>query len=158
MVSLNSLIGGLAGTPSFVAFGAATTGATVLGATIDLGSTILNYSFSMPRDGTITAMNSTFKITAGLSLGVGALTVKAQLYKAARGTTVFSPIPSAVLVLDPPVPTIAIGTVLSGAVSGLSIPVVMGDQLLLVYSCQNSSILSLAESVTGAVSAGVCIN
>ena len=63
-VSLTTIAGGLVGLPGFIGFGNSAPGLTALGATIDLtgtsGLSLLNFAYSIPRAGTITAIDASF--------------------------------------------------------------------------------------------------
>jgi BclB C-terminal domain-containing protein len=128
----------------------------VLGATIDLSLVgLLNYAFSMPRDGTLTALSAQFKVTAGLSLPLGTVNVRATVYTAPQGSNLFSAT-AATVTLQPPLSIIAIGTTVSGTVTGLNIPLTTGTQVLMVFSMVSQGLLT-AATLTGAASAGINI-
>ena len=156
-VALATLVGGLAGIPSFVGFGSAAPGVSALGSTINLAALgLLNYAFSVPRNGTISAISATFTVTAGVFATLGAVSVQAQVYTAPANSGLFSST-GATVTLTPSMSLIAIGQVLSG-VANVSVPVTAGTQVLLVFSAVDSSILSAASTITGSVSAGLAIS
>uniref|UniRef100_A0A6C0IWF7 Uncharacterized protein n=1 Tax=viral metagenome TaxID=1070528 RepID=A0A6C0IWF7_9ZZZZ len=111
----------------------------------------------MPRDGIITDLSATFVVTAAATLA-GEATVHAQLYLNGVDdpTNFFIPINATDLPLSPSLDVVTIGTILRGQLNGLSIPVVDGDRLLLVFTVATS--VGLTATVTGVASAGVNIN
>jgi BclB C-terminal domain-containing protein len=136
-----------------------TPGVSVLGNTITLNlasGLATNLAFSVPRDGTITALSATFTATAGLSLAVGDTYIKAELWKAPADSNTFTPTGASVDL--GPTGAIAIGSTYDGITSGLDIPVKAGEQLLLVVSAYNDSILALASAFAGYLSAGAAIS
>ncbi|WP_353626627.1 exosporium glycoprotein BclB-related protein, partial [Bacillus sp. JCM 19041] len=161
---LTTIAGGLVGTNSLVGFGSSVAGVSLLGGgTIDLtgaAGTLLNFAFSVPRDGTITSLSGYFSNAAALSLVGTTVTITAQLFRSAGPApdNVFAPIPGAVVTLAPPLTGIlALGTVSSGNATGLSIPVATGDRLLLVFTATATGI-SLINTVAGYASAGLAIS
>ncbi|QRQ99430.1 exosporium glycoprotein BclB-related protein [Dyadobacter sandarakinus] len=156
-VTMTTLVGGLAGTSSLVAFGNSTTGVSLIGGIIDLTSTP-NMAFTVPRAGTITSLAANFSATIALSLVGTAVTVTAQLFVASNGSNVFTAIPGASVTLAPSLTgIISIGTTNAGITTGLAIPVNAQDRLLLVFSSTATG-LSLANTVTGYAGGGLSIN
>lgn len=111
----------------------------------------------MPRDGIITSISAYFSTTTQLNLGGGlAINIIAQLYESNPPTNTFTAIPGAFVILQP----ILTGTVLSGTPfhnihTGLNIPVTAETRLLMVFSANASTRVSVA--VDGYASAGVAI-
>jgi BclB C-terminal domain-containing protein len=134
---------------------------TILGATIDLtgaAGLAANMSFSVPRDGTITDITAYFSIVLALSLAGTDLTVTAQLYESTTPNNIFSPVAGTAIALTPPFSgIISVGDIATGSLTGLSIPVVTGTRLLMVFSVTAEG-LSLINTVTGYASAGVSIS
>ncbi|WP_324777901.1 exosporium glycoprotein BclB-related protein [Virgibacillus senegalensis] len=161
-VVLTTILGGLAGTTSLVGFGSSNTGVELLdGGQIDItgaGATILNFAFSVPRDGTITSIEAYFSTTASVGL-TGDITINAQLYRSPDpATNIFDPIPETLVTLSPDITApITIGEISRGSVTGLDTLVTEGDRLLLVFSATASGI-SLVGTVAGYASAGVAIS
>ena len=156
-VAPTTLIGGLAGFPSVVGFGNSGTLPTVLGTTIDLtgaAGLLANFSFSMPRDATITSISAYFSVTAALTLGIGTIDITAQLYQSTTPDNTFSPIPGALVTLPPLSGLISIGDNVSANSGPLSIPVTEGTRLLLVFSATSTG-LAIAATAGGYASAGV---
>jgi len=154
---MTTILGGLVGTTSVVGFGINTPGVSLVGGLIDATS-LTNMAFSVPRDGTITSIAGFFSNTVALALVGSTVTVQAQLYSAPAGSNSFAPVPGASVTLAPSLTAIvSIGSTSSGQTTGLSIPVTAGTRLLLVYSATATG-LSLINTVTGYVSAGVGIN
>ncbi|MDR6809007.1 BclB C-terminal domain-containing protein [Dyadobacter sp. BE34] len=154
---MTTILGGLVGTTSVVGFGINTPGVSLVGGLID-ATTLTNMAFSVPRDGTITSIAGFFSNTVALALVGTTVTVQAQLYSAPAGSNSFAPVPGASVTLAPSLTAIvSIGSTSSGQTTGLNIPVTAGTRLLLVYSATATG-LSLINTVTGYVSAGVGIN
>ncbi|MDE7053017.1 MAG: bclB domain-containing protein [Lachnospiraceae bacterium] len=160
-VALTTIAGGLAGLPAFVGFGSNVQGLTVLGSTINItnaAGTLSNFAFQVPRDGTITSFSAFFSTTAALSLVGSTVTVNAQIYQSTAPNNIFSPIAGTLINLAPSLSGIvSIGTLLNGALTGLSIPVTAQTRLMLVFSATASG-LSLINTVAGYASAGLSIN
>lgn len=154
---MTTIAGGLAGTSSVVGFGINAPGVSLIGGLID-ASNLTNMAFSVPRNGTITSIAGFFSNTVALALVGTTINIQAQLYSAPEGSNNFSPVPGATVVLSPSLTgVLSIGTTASGQTTGLNIPVTAGTRLLLIYSASATG-LSLINSVTGYVSAGVSIN
>lgn len=161
-VILTTIAGGLVGTTSLVGFGSSATGISIVGDNIDLTGTtlspIINFAFSMPRSGTITSLAAYFNVTVALSLVGTTVTLNAQLYQSTTPDNIFSPIPGAIVTLAPSLTgALALGTISSGTITGLNIPVTPATRLLLVFSATASG-LSLINTITGYASAGLSIN
>ncbi len=155
-VALTTIAGGLAGLPGLVGFGNSITAVTALGATIDT-TTLTNFAFSMPRDGTITSIAAFFSTTVALTLVGTTVTLTAQLYSSATPDNTFTPIPGTLVTLAPALTgVLAIGTVSSGILTGLSIPVTAETRLLMVFSATAEGV-ALINTATGYASAGVGI-
>jgi len=111
----------------------------------------------MPRDGTITSIAAYMSVAAALSLVGSTVQVTAQMYQSTGPSDLFTPIAGAVVNIGSLTGAISIGTTMSAAVSGLTIPVTIGTRLLLVFSATATG-LTLVNTVTGAMSAGVAIS
>ena len=151
----------MVGTTSLVGFGSTATGISVAGGLIDLTGTVLgpiiNYAFSVPRDGNITSLAAYFSNTIAASLVGTTITLRAQLYASSTPDNTFSPVAGAEVTLAPPFNgVLALGTISSGITTGLSIPVTAETRLLMVFSATADG-LSLINTVTGYASAGVTI-
>lgn len=151
---------GVVSTVGLVGFGVAVSGVTIAGGLIDLSGTVggpINFAFSVPRSGTISSITAFFNTTAALALPTSTVTITGQLYSAAADSNLFAPIPGASVTLDPPLTgTVILGTISTGA-NVVSIPVVRGTRLLLVFSTTAAGTDALASTVVGNVSAGVNI-
>ena len=162
-VVLTSLLGGLVGIPSFVGFGSSAPGLTTFGPVIDITGTGdglgLNYAFSVPRDGILTAVTAYFSVTAAFGVVIGDYTIHAQLFSSTAPNNSFNEIATSDITLTPALPglTIALGDICTGSVTGLNIPVSLGDRLLLVFYVVPPA-SSAAATVIGYASAGVAIS
>lgn len=156
-IVMTTILGGLVGTTSVLGFGSSATGVSLLGGTIDL-SAITNMAFSVPRNGTITSISGFFSTTLALALIGSSINISAQLFSAPEGSNIFAPVPGGQVNLSPSLAgLVTIGSTTHGTTSGLSIPVVAGSRLILVYSATATGI-SVLHTISGYASAGVTIN
>ncbi|CAM4382813.1 exosporium glycoprotein BclB-related protein [Paenibacillus xylanexedens] len=158
---LTTILGGLVGTTSLIGFGSSATGVSILGGTIDLTGTIvgplINFAFSVPRDGVITSIAAYFSTTAALALVGSTVTITAQLFSSPTPNNAFTAVPGAVVTLAPPLTgIIALGSISNGITTGLAIPVTAQTRLLLVFSATAAG-LTLVNTVVGYASGGVNI-
>lgn len=160
-VSLTTIAGGLAGTPAFIGFGNSAPGLTALGSSIDItnaAGTLTNFAFQIPRAGIITSFSAFFSTTAALTLTGTTITVNAQIYQSAAPNNIFTPVSGTLISLAPSLNGIlAVGTLLTGSLSGLSISLTAQTRLMLVYSLTATG-LSLINTVAGYASAGLAVN
>jgi len=162
-IAVTSLGGGLVGVPSFVGFGANTPGLTAFGTTINIEGNIagvnLNYAFSVPRNGVITALEVFFSVTLAVGVGVGNYAIHAQLFRsAAPADNDFNGLPTTDITLTPSFPGlgIALGDIARGS-ADVNIAVTEGDRLLLVFYVVPPA-LSIAATINGYASAGLAIS
>ncbi|PNQ82820.1 exosporium glycoprotein BclB-related protein [Paenibacillus sp. F4] len=158
---LTTVLGGVVGTTSLIGFGSSATGIGLVGDTIDLTGTLvgplINFAFSVPRDGVITSIAGYFSTTAALTLVGSTATITAQLFSSPTPNNTFTAVPGAIVTLAPPLAgIIALGTISSGITTGLAIPVTAQTRLLLVFSATATG-LSLVNTIVGYASAGVTI-
>jgi len=160
---MTTLVGGLVGLPAFVGFGSSAPGLTAYATTINITGTILgpviNFAFSVPRDGTITALEAFFSVTAATGVGLGDYTVHAQLFRSeAPADNDFDALPTTDIALTPSFPglTVVLGDIARGTAT-VNIPVTAGDRLLLVFHVVPPD-LSIASAFVGYASAGLAIS
>ncbi|CAH1057700.1 exosporium glycoprotein BclB-related protein [Paenibacillus pseudetheri] len=160
-VAMTTVLGGLLNTSSIIGFGSSATNISVTGGTIDLtgaAGTLLNFAFSVPRTGTITSLAAYFSTTTALSLLGSTLSITASLFSSSTPNNIFTAVPGAVVTLSPSLQGIlALGTISSGTTTGLSIPVTLGERLLLVFSASVIDGVDVATTIAGYGSAGVTI-
>ncbi|WP_096439835.1 exosporium glycoprotein BclB-related protein [Alteribacter populi] len=160
--TLTTVLGGVAGTTSLVGFGNSVPGVELVGDTIDLtgaGGTLLNFAFSVPREGTITSIAAYFSTTAALELVGSTVSITAQLFSSETPDNTFTPIPGASVTLDPPLSgLVTLGETSNGINSGLNIPVTPETRLLMVFSAEVTEGIDIATVVAGYASAGVSID
>lgn len=159
--SLTTVLGGVLNTGSVVGFGSSTSNVSLTGGTIDLTGgpgTLLNFAFSVPRDGVITSISAYFSTVLAVDLAASSLTITAQLYESTAPNNTFTPIPGASVTLPPLTGLINIGTIRSDITTGLSIPVTAETRLLMVFSVAVTGGPDIATTVLGYASAGVAIN
>jgi len=156
-----TIAGGLSGTVSLIGYGNSTSGVSPLGNVIDLtgaAGTLLNFAFSMPRDGTITGYSAYFSSTEALTLVGATVTLNATLYCSTTPDNTFVAVPGTTVTLAPALTGIlALGTISNGIVSGLSIPVTAQERCMPVFSATAAGI-TLINTVSGYVSGGLAIN
>ncbi|WP_349361911.1 exosporium glycoprotein BclB-related protein [Paenibacillus sp. RC343] len=158
---MTTIVGGLVGTTSLIGFGSSATGISLVGGTIDLTGTLagplINFAFSVPRDGVITSIAGYFSTTAALTLVGSTATITAQLFSSTTPDNTFTAVPGATVTLAPPLTgIIALGTISNGITTGLAIPVTAQTRLLLVFSATATG-LSLVNTIVGYASAGITI-
>lgn len=160
-ISLTTITGGFVGIPAFIGFGFSAPGLSIVNGIIDLTNsdrTLINFSFSMPRDGTITSISAFFSTSLELSLINSTVIITAQLYRSATPSNQFTAVPSATITLTPPLTGISpVGTLSTGIATGLNIPVTAQTRLMLVYTATASG-LNLINTVDGYASAGIAIS
>jgi len=117
----------------------------------------VNFAFSMPSDGVITAISGFFSSTTAPALIGTTITLSASLYCSPTPDNIFTSLPGANVVLAPGLTgLVPIGTISSGLSSGLNIPVTAGTRCLMTYSASASG-LALANTIDGYVSGGVTV-
>lgn len=133
---MTTITDGLIGTTSLVGFGNSETGISLVGGNIDLTGTalgpIINFSFSMPRKGTITSLGAYRSIKFGWYNG----DIKCTSVSTTPDNT-FSPISGAIVTLATPLTgIICLGTISSGIITRLNISMNSETRLLLVFLLQ----------------------
>ena len=158
---MTTIAGGLIGNASIIGFGNSATNIPIVNGTIDLTGSILapviNFAFSVPRDGTITSLAAYFSNDVSLDLIGSSITITAELYISTTPNNIFHSTGASVALQPPLSGIISLGDISSGIASGLSIPVSAGDRLLLVFSTVAQGV-SLINTVIGYASAGVAID
>ncbi len=155
-VALTTLVGGLVGTSYAIGFGTALPGITIVGNTINLPG-VATEAFSVPRNGSITAISASFTTLAAVNLLAATTSVTAQIYRAPAGSTVFTATNARVTLTPPFTGAVAIGQTSYGASDVPPVPVAQGDRLLMVYSLTGTGITAVT-AVTGTASAGITIS
>ena len=153
-----TIAGGLEGTATVLPLSGSTseTGVSIIGGTIDL--TGITTGQPLARDGTITAVTGFSSLTVVQALVGTTVTQTISVWQSTTPDNVYTKIPGAEVTLAPPLTGIlALGTVSSGIATGLSIPVTAGTNLIVVYSATASGV-SLINTITADVGAGVVIN
>ena len=158
---MTTIAGGLVGTTSLLGFGSSATGISLVGGAIDLTGTVLgpliNFAFSVPRDGTITSIAAYFSNTVALALVGTTITLTAQLFSSTTPDNIFTPIPGASVTLAPALTGVVnLGDTSNGITTGLAIPVTEETRLLLVFSATADGV-TLINVVTGYASGGITI-
>ncbi len=157
-VELTTLLDGTAETGALVGFGSAGETLGVLGLNLDLTGSlagpVINFAFSVPRDGVITELAAYFSVTIGLNLVLGTLNVVAQLYESTTPDNTFTLVPGASVSM-PFSGLISLGDIGSG-ITALNHPVTAGTRLLLVFGLEGTGI-TLAAALTGYASGGLAI-
>jgi len=117
----------------------------------------VNYAFTMPRDGVVTAISGTFSV-GGVALPLVGVVVTPQLslHCAPAASNLFSPLAGATAFMTPLTGLVPVGTISVGIATGLAIPVVAQQRCLAVFSVSAAGV-SLINIVTGYVSGGIVI-
>lgn len=154
-IPLATLAGGLADAGAMVGFGSFGPVVGLNAGIIDLDIALTNFAFTMPRDGTVTALAATFSTTVAVTL-LSPVTITATVYGAIATSNTFTPIGASVD-LTPALPAIAIlpGTISTGLIDGLAIPVASQQRLLVVFSISSGG--ELISTIVGNASAGLSI-
>jgi len=111
------------------------------------------YAFSMPTDGTITALSAKF-ILSDLYPQIDN-TITAQLYHSPTFDNTFIPVPGATVALGTVLGNDPFGTVLNGIVTGLNVPVPAQASLLLIF--YNTNTASRESEARGVMQGGLLI-
>lgn len=128
----------------------------VTGGTIDL--TGITTGQPVARDGTITSIAGFASLTVAQALIGTTVTQTISVWQSTTPDNVYTPIPGATVTLAPPLTgLVTIGTVASGLLTSLSIPVTAGTNLIVVYAITADG-LTLLQVTTADVSASVSIS
>ncbi|MGE7922702.1 exosporium glycoprotein BclB-related protein [Viridibacillus arvi] len=154
-------VDGHVGTTSLIGFGSSASNVKLDGTKINLtgsAGALLNFAFSIPRDGKITSMDAFFSTSEALSLVNSTITVTAQLYQSTTPNNLFTPVPGATVTLSPKLSgNLPLGYVSHGITTGLNIKVTAQTRLLMVFSAAATG-HSLDNMVAGYASAGLSIS
>jgi len=150
---LTTILGGLVGTTSIIGFGASEPGVEVIGQNISTALLPLEYAFTAPQAGTITAMSATFKNTLALTLILTTVTINATVYIAPAGSNTFTATTANLTLAPAYAGSVAIGGI-SFASANTNVPVNQGDRVLMVFSASATG-LNLVNTITGTASAGI---
>ncbi|PGS48407.1 hypothetical protein COC46_18220 [Bacillus sp. AFS041924] len=163
MASVDLLGVSIASTAGLVGFGSSLPNVALFpGPAIDLTGTglpteILDFAFTMPRAGTITAISASFSNVVALNILGTSISVTAQLYSAPVNSNNFTPVAGASVTLPALLGPLTLGEITSDISTPLAIPVAAQTRLMMVFT-QTGTGLSLINTVTGYASAGVSIN
>jgi BclB C-terminal domain-containing protein len=103
-VALTSIAGCLAGLPGLIGFGNSVQGLTILRTTIDItgaSNIVLNFAFSVPRDGVIKSIAGYFSNSVAINLLLSTVTIRAQLYRSTTASNTFSIVAGSQATLNP---------------------------------------------------------
>jgi BclB C-terminal domain-containing protein len=144
-----------------VGFGNSGPTALLLGNTLDLtgaAGTLLNFAFSVPRDGIITSIAAYFSTTAAVTLIGTTVTIYAQLFSSTTPDNTFTAVPGTQVILSPSLNgLITIGQISNALLTGLAVPVTAGTRLLLAFYITADG-ATLINTVAGYGSAGITID
>jgi len=152
-----TIIPGVSGTVTVLPLSGSTseTGVSVVGGAIDL--TGITAGQPVARDGTITAVAGFSSLTVAVPLVGTTVTQTISVYQSTTPDNIYTQIAGTEVVLAPSLTgVLAIGTVASGILTGLSIPVTAGSNLVVVYAITADGV-SLINVITADVSASVNI-
>ncbi|WP_053417690.1 exosporium glycoprotein BclB-related protein [Viridibacillus arvi] len=154
-------VDGDVGTTCLIGFGNSASNVMLDGTKINLtgsAGALLNFAFSIPRDGKITSMDAFFSTSEALSLVNSTITITAQLYQSTTPNNLFTPVPDAIVILSPKLSdNLPLGYVSHGITTGLNIKVTAQTRLLMVFSAAATG-HSLDNMVAGYASAGLSIS
>lgn len=144
----------LATTGAVMGFGGSASTIDLSTTNIDL-TTLSDYAFSMPRDGTLTTLAAFFSVQTAVSLIGETATIQAQVYISSTPDNTFTPV-GAPLSLSPALTgLITVGTIARGTLS-LNVPVTTETRVLLVFSVLAGD-GALLSPIVGYASAGLLI-
>lgn len=151
--ALTALPIGAGGTPVLLGFGTNFLTAEVFSTVITFtGGGLTNYAFVMPTNGIIENFSASFNVTVAASLGLNPVL---YVYSAPANSNTFTQI--AATELELPTVGITIGQVVSASVDNIGATVSQGDQLLIVMTALDNSVIPVGGVITGFVSAGLAI-
>lgn len=151
-VALTGVLGNTIGTGALIGFGSSSV--TVTSVALDIDTTdlpLVNFSFTMPRDGTITSLAATFVTTAAIALPD--VVVHAEVFTAPFNGTTFTAVGGVDLTPTLTGP-LATGAVLTG-IAPLAIELDAQDRVLVVFYLETDGVF--VGVVTGTASAGLSI-
>lgn len=155
-MGLATLGNGLAGIPNLIGFGTAVPGVLIVGNTLDL-SGIITEAFSVPRNGSITAISASFTALAANTI-VGNAFVTAQVYRAPAGSTLFTATNARVTLTPSFTGLLTVGQTSFGSANIPPVPVAQGDRLVMVYTLSGTGITTIQTITAGTASAGITIS
>ncbi len=158
-VTLTTYAGGNAENPAFLGLGIADDGATLADSVTppNIVGNARRFQFTVPREGTIASLAGEFTTVGAVDLSSD-VNVHIYIYLAAPGSITYTSV--ADLVLDPvsyPAGTIPTSTTVFDSVTGLNIPVVTNNTVLLVFAIRSPDTEAAPLSLTGLASAGLTI-
>lgn len=158
---VTTVLGGQYNASALVGFGNAVPGVMRTNGIIDLTGgqgQLRNTAFVMPRDGVITGLSGAFSTVEALSLVGSTIRIAVQLYTAPAYDNMFTAVPGASAVLGAGLTgVLPIGTMASGTVNGLAIPLTAGTRCLIVYTAEVAAGLDMATMINGYASGGLTI-
>ena len=153
-----TILGGLPGTVTVLPLSGSTStsGVAIVGGVIDLTGTTTGQPIA--RDGTITSLAAFASNAAAVALVGTTVTQSVSLWQSPGFDNIYSPIPGAEVFLFPPLTGIvSIGQVTSEMATGLSIPVISGTRIIVVYAAAVTSGIDTATLISADVGASVVI-
>ena len=147
---MTTIAGGLRGTVTTLPLSGVgdVTGVDGTGSTIDTTS-IDDVGQLFPTATTITGISAYLSLTQAQSLVGTTVTIQAQLYISTTPDNTFTPVPGAVVTLAPALTgALAIGTISTGQVTGLSIPIIAGTRGMIVVSATAAGV-ALINIISG---------
>jgi BclB C-terminal domain-containing protein len=122
---------------------------TPLGPANTLTGTEIGIAQSFPRDCIVTSISGFFSTTLAATFSLETVTVSGQLYISTTPDNVFTPVVGTHLALAPSLTgVVAPGTVMSGILTGLAIPVLAGSTGIFVFSATADG-ATLVSTVAG---------
>ena len=159
-MTMTTVLGGLMNTSAVIGSGQHFSGVSTFGGSIP-EIDLMNgyYVTTLAKDGTITSISANFMVSSDQALLLSNVAIFAQVYIAYPGEDIFHVVPDAYTILYPTLSGIvSVGETISGTTTGLSIPVIQGSKLIVVFSAGVFSGLDAALTITGVGSASVLID
>lgn len=158
-IAMTTILDGSSGNSSILGFGNSATdipSGQVINLTGDNQSAI-NFSFTMPRNGTLTNISAFFSATSPLTLIGSTISITADIYTSSTPDNNFTKLQGANVTIAPSLTgIISVGSESYGENSNLNIPLTKGTRVLVAFSSTSSGV-SLTNTISGYASGGLCI-
>ncbi|MFF2175319.1 exosporium glycoprotein BclB-related protein [Lysinibacillus sp. NPDC058147] len=140
---------------SLIGFGTAIDLVPIANNTINLTG-LLTESFTVPREGNITAISASFT-TLGGQIESGSVTIRAQIFHAPIGSNIFTGTSASVDLAPTVTEPIPVGLLVFASANITPVPVAPGDQLLMVFYISSLPGETTVDLILGTASAGINI-
>ncbi|MGE7910182.1 exosporium glycoprotein BclB-related protein [Lysinibacillus xylanilyticus] len=140
---------------SLIGFGSAVDLVPIANNTINITG-LLSEAFTVPRDGNITAISASYNALAG-QVESEAVTIRAQIFQAPVGSNTFTGTSASVDLVPSITGPIPVGLLVFASATIPPVPVIPGDQLLMVFYISSVPGETAVDIIIGNASAGINI-